>query len=108
MTMMVMFKSKSPVAPAKQQVSVRERRQVLQRRAIMMILAIIMTTMMMMMVFNSRSPVAPAKQQVSRKTTSKAEEGDDGRRDAAVVRRDGTFEISLIILIIITVYCHRY
>ena len=69
MTMMVMFKSKSPVAQAKRQVRVRERRQVLQRRAIMMILAIIMTTMMMM-VFNSRSPVAPAKQQVIRKTTS--------------------------------------
>ena len=96
--MMVTFKSKSPVAPAKQQVRVRERRQVLQRRAIMMILAIIMTTMMMMMVFNSRSPVAPAKQQVSRKTTSKAEEGDEGRRDAAVVRRDGTFIISIIVI----------
>ena len=66
-----------------------------------MILAKIMTTTMMM-VFNSRSPVAPAKQQVSRKTTSKAEEGDEGRRDAAVVRRDGTFVISTIVTVHIT------
>ena len=63
-------------------------------------MAIIMTIMVM---FNSKSPVAPAKQQVSRKTTSKAEEGDEGRRDAAVVRRDGTFVISIIVLIIKTV-----
>ena len=55
---------------------------------------------MMMVMSKSKSPVAPAKQHVSRKTTSKAEEGDEGRRDAAVVRRDGTFEISIIVLII--------
>ena len=70
----------------------------------MMILAKIMTTMKLMVFMFSRSPVAPAKQQVSRKTTSKAEEGDDGRRDAAVVRRDGTFVISTIVTVyIITV-----